>query len=103
MNESYLTGSSFAGNLCNNHQISRGKTRRVTDKYLSFGINMKASQITGYESESTLMKRRDLIGLALSGSTLLIHSLSAQSAGLPPQEVPRLCDDSCEKELENVW
>lgn len=70
---------------------------------MSLRIRMKASQDIGYEDELTLVKRRDVLGLTLSVSSLLIHSLNAEAAGLPPQEVPRLCDDSCEKELENVW
>lgn len=75
----------------------------MTAKHLSSGIRMKASQIVGYEDDLTLIKRRDVIGLALSASSLLINSLNAEAAGLPPQEIPRLCDDTCEKELENVW
>lgn len=103
MNKSYLSGSSFAGNLTDNHQITRGKTRRVTTQYMSLRIKMKASQIVVYEDDMTLIKRRGVLGLALSASSLLSHSLNAEAAGLPPQEIPRLCDDSCEKELENVW
>lgn len=103
MNDSYLTGSSFAGNLSNNHQITRGISRRVNARYLSFRIGMKASHVVEYEDDSTLINRRNMIGLALNASSLLVPSLNAESAGLPPQEIPRLCDDSCEKELENVW
>ncbi|KAI3746654.1 hypothetical protein L6452_09093 [Arctium lappa] len=95
-------GSCFSGNLSNYHPITRGRPRRVTAKYLSSGIKMKASQIVGYEDDLTLIKRRDVIGLALSASSILINSLNAEAAGLPPQEIPRLCDDTCEKELENV-
>ncbi|XP_071706904.1 peptidyl-prolyl cis-trans isomerase FKBP16-3, chloroplastic-like [Rutidosis leptorrhynchoides] len=96
-------GSSFAGNASNNNRIiTRGKTRRRTNKHLCFGIRMKASQVVEYEGEVSLIKRRDLIGLALTASSLLIHPLNAESAGLPPEEVPRLCDSSCEKELENL-
>ncbi|CAI8616690.1 unnamed protein product [Vicia faba] len=48
--------------------------------------------------------RRDFLGLALGGvSTLFIHSFdAANGAGLPPEEKPKLCDSTCEKELENV-
>ncbi|XP_045820941.1 LOW QUALITY PROTEIN: peptidyl-prolyl cis-trans isomerase FKBP16-3, chloroplastic [Trifolium pratense] len=48
--------------------------------------------------------RRDFLGLALGVSTtLFIHSFdAANGAGLPPEEKPKLCDDTCEKELENV-
>jgi peptidylprolyl isomerase len=48
--------------------------------------------------------RRDFLGLTLGVSTLFIHSFdAANGAGLPPEEKPKLCDDTCEKELENVW
>ncbi|KAK7404477.1 hypothetical protein VNO78_05396 [Psophocarpus tetragonolobus] len=46
--------------------------------------------------------RRDFLGLALGVSGLIISSLDANGAGLPPEEKPKLCDDTCEKELENV-
>ncbi|GAU47204.1 hypothetical protein TSUD_89130 [Trifolium subterraneum] len=47
--------------------------------------------------------RRDFLGLALGVSTLFVHSFdAANGAGLPPEEKPKLCDDTCEKELENV-
>lgn len=48
--------------------------------------------------------RRDFLGLALGVSGgLFMGSLDANGAGLPPEEKPKLCDDTCEKELENVW
>ncbi|KAL3619911.1 hypothetical protein CASFOL_034823 [Castilleja foliolosa] len=46
--------------------------------------------------------RRNLINLGLGFLTLLSGSNFVEAAGLPPQEKPRLCDDSCVKELENV-
>lgn len=95
-------GSSFAGNLSNEYEITRGRPRRVTAKFLNLRLRAKASQSVGYEDDVALIKRRDVIGLGLSASSILIHSLNAKAAGLPPQEIPRLCDDTCEKELENV-
>ncbi|KAK9062659.1 hypothetical protein SSX86_019848 [Deinandra increscens subsp. villosa] len=96
-----LAGS-FYGILSSNHRTARDRSRRVTAQYLRLGIDTKASQIVGCEGEPSLMKRRVVIGLGLSASSLLFHSSNVESAGLPPQEIPRLCDDSCEKELENV-
>lgn len=49
-----------------------------------------------------LMNRRDVLGLAIVASNTLLFSFSAEAAGLPPEEKPKLCDDTCEKELENV-
>ncbi|XP_047151222.1 peptidyl-prolyl cis-trans isomerase FKBP16-3, chloroplastic [Vigna umbellata] len=46
--------------------------------------------------------RRNFLGLALGVSGLFIGSLDASGAGLPPEEKPKLCDETCEKELENV-
>ncbi|KAM0012661.1 putative peptidylprolyl isomerase [Helianthus debilis subsp. tardiflorus] len=99
---SLLPLGSFSGNLSSNHRIIRNRPRRVTAQCLRSGIDTKGSQIVGCEGELSLIKRRGVIGLGLSASSLLFHSPDAESAGLPPQEIPRLCDDSCEKELENV-
>lgn len=47
-----------------------------------------------------LVQRRDVIGF-LSG--FFMCTFGARGAGLPPEDKPKLCDDACEKELENVW
>lgn len=52
-----------------------------------------------FDSNTT---RRDFLGVTLV-SGLFLNSLDAKGAGLPPEEKPRLCDDTCERELENVW
>ncbi|KMT15825.1 hypothetical protein BVRB_3g057940 [Beta vulgaris subsp. vulgaris] len=49
-----------------------------------------------------LFKRRNVMGLLLGLSCLSIDSQESSAAGLPPEEKPRICDDACEKELENV-
>ncbi|XLR00019.1 hypothetical protein S83_066217 [Arachis hypogaea] len=46
--------------------------------------------------------RRDFLGLALGISSLFVGSLEAKGAGLSPEDKPKLCDEACEKELENV-
>lgn len=53
--------------------------------------------------EMSSMKRRDLFGVFLGVSSIFLEPFYAIGAGLPPEEKPRLCDDTCEKELENVW
>lgn len=93
-------GSSFVEKLSNNNRITR--PRLVAPQNLNVGIKIKSSQSVEYEDESTLFKRRDVIGLALSASSLLFYSLNAKAGGLPLEEIPRLCDMSCEKELDNV-
>ncbi|KAL8257380.1 hypothetical protein R6Q59_029421 [Mikania micrantha] len=91
-----MIAGSFSGTLSSNYQITRCISRRVR-----LGIDIKASQIVGCEDEFPLVNRRVMIGLSLSASSLLLHSPNVESAGLPPQEIPKLCDESCEKELEN--
>lgn len=49
-----------------------------------------------------LVNRRNVIGLFLGLSYLIKGPLDAKAAGLPPEEKPKLCDDACVKELENV-
>ncbi|XP_016440193.2 peptidyl-prolyl cis-trans isomerase FKBP16-3, chloroplastic [Nicotiana tabacum] len=52
-----------------------------------------------------LIKRRDLLiemGFCGVSSFLVGSSSNAEAAGLPPEEKPKLCDATCEKELENV-
>jgi peptidylprolyl isomerase len=46
--------------------------------------------------------RRGLVGVALGASALGLAAFDAVAAGLPPEEKPKLCDASCETELENV-
>lgn len=46
--------------------------------------------------------RRGLVGVALGASALGLAAFDAVAAGLPPEEKPKLCDASCESELENV-
>ncbi|GAB2294312.1 hypothetical protein Dimus_028522 [Dionaea muscipula] len=56
------------------------------------------------DQRRNLVKRRDVIGLLLGLSSLFVDSSThkAGAAGLPPEVKPKLCDDACEKELENV-
>jgi len=51
----------------------------------------------------SLVNRRRVIGFILGLSCLTRVPHGANAAGLPPEEKPKLCDDACEKELENVW
>ncbi|CAI0396867.1 unnamed protein product [Linum tenue] len=50
-----------------------------------------------------LANRRNVIGvILLGGSSLVTGGFEAGGAGLPPEDKPKLCDESCVKELENV-
>ncbi|XVF37622.1 hypothetical protein REPUB_Repub20aG0025400 [Reevesia pubescens] len=55
-----------------------------------------------YSDGLNLVTRRDVMGLLFGVPSILLNSSDAIGAGLPPEEKPKLCDDACEKELENV-
>ncbi|XVF29482.1 hypothetical protein REPUB_Repub15cG0124600 [Reevesia pubescens] len=55
-----------------------------------------------YSDRLNLVTRRDVMGFLLGVPSILLNSPDANGAGLPPEEKPKLCDDACEKELENV-
>ncbi|XWS13172.1 hypothetical protein CRYUN_Cryun36dG0014800 [Craigia yunnanensis] len=56
-----------------------------------------------YSNGLNLVTRRDVMGLLFGVPSILLNSPDANGAGLPPEEKPKLCDDACEKELENEW
>ncbi|KAK4721032.1 hypothetical protein R3W88_011265 [Solanum pinnatisectum] len=100
--------SAFSINLFKNHhqtirkpQIGNGVTRK-------WGLRLWAQKnLMGTVEEAeryNATKRRDLLmGLGFCGVTsFLVGSCYAEAAGLPPEEKPKLCDATCEKELENV-
>ncbi|MBA0854574.1 hypothetical protein Goshw_002004, partial [Gossypium schwendimanii] len=55
-----------------------------------------------YSNGPDLVTRRDVMGLLFGVPIISLNSPDADGAGLPPEEKPKLCDDACEKELENV-
>lgn len=78
--------------------ISVDKLRRF-----EFDLQVKSSEARECTAMFGTNTRRDFLGLALGVSAFFVHSLDANGAGLPPEEKPKLCDDTCERELENVW
>ncbi|KAI3937247.1 hypothetical protein MKW92_051296 [Papaver armeniacum] len=83
--------------------IGRFRIQSATVGCLSQEFRAESASPREYEEDqTTLMKRRDIIGLALSIPSLVMSSSDARGAGLPPEEKPRLCDAACEKELENA-
>lgn len=89
----------------NPHQsIFRGKIRGLAVKYSNSELRVKTSRNREYWDGVNSLNRREVIGLVSGVSSLLLmEPFSANGAGLPPEEKPKLCDDACEKELENVW
>lgn len=67
------------------------------------GAVPKVSNVVKCGGYVTSVKRRDAIGLLCGLSSFFINSFEVNGAGLPPEEKPKLCDNTCEKELENVW
>ena len=70
---------------------------------MNANISAKEWRMKEYAKEFNLTGRREMIGLICGTSSLVIDALNAKAAGLPPEDKPRLCDDACEKEIENVW
>lgn len=96
-------GSTCSKHFSTSHQIASGKLQCTNMRCLSSVLEIKASKETDVEYEVSLVTRRNMIGLALGVSSHLLYSSSAKSAGLPPEDKPMLCDEECQKELENVW
>lgn len=100
----FVLGSSSSKTLhIHSHGISFDKIRGLFVRCSSLRPGVRASRTSVRGDEMNLVSRRHLIGLVLGVSTLILDSFDAKGAGLPPEEKPRLCDDACEKELENVW
>ncbi|KAH0992171.1 hypothetical protein GBA52_003654 [Prunus armeniaca] len=96
-------GPSSGKRISANYQgISCTKVRGVLVRCSNSELTVKAARPKGYMDQFCLTKRRDMIGLLLGVSSLVIDSFEAEGAGLPPEEKPRLCDGPCEKELENI-
>ncbi|MCL7030798.1 hypothetical protein MKW94_018007, partial [Papaver nudicaule] len=82
--------------------VGRLRIQSMTVQCLNQESRTESASPIEHEDQTSLMKRRDMMGLALSKSSLVMASSDAKGAGLPPEEKPRLCDAACEKELENV-
>ncbi|XP_065865510.1 peptidyl-prolyl cis-trans isomerase FKBP16-3, chloroplastic [Euphorbia lathyris] len=80
------------------------KVRGFSVQCFNSELRVRGSRTRENKDDLVLIKRRDIIGLGFGVSSLLMidSSDNAMGAGLPPEEKPRLCDDICEKELENV-
>ncbi|ERN20346.1 peptidyl-prolyl cis-trans isomerase FKBP16-3, chloroplastic [Amborella trichopoda] len=64
----------------------------------------KTIRIDEDRKNSILVNRRSAIKLFVAMSGLPLEPLDTlgANAALPPEQKPRLCDEACEKELENV-
>ncbi|KAL6970713.1 peptidylprolyl isomerase, partial [Sarracenia purpurea var. burkii] len=93
--------STFSKCLSTNPRtIAGGKLQGVIVRCSSSELRIESSKMIENGDELLLLKR-DVIGLMVGASCLLVKSFDADGAGLPPEQKPRLCDDTCEKALEN--
>ncbi|KAL4344217.1 hypothetical protein AHAS_Ahas11G0156300 [Arachis hypogaea] len=97
------TGSTCKSLGCNPQGIAADRLRCLVPQYQRSVVKAKASDTTEYAAMVNINSRRNFLGLALGISSLFVGSLEAKGAGLPPEDKPKLCDEACEKELENVW
>ncbi|KAM7264012.1 hypothetical protein ACFE04_001695 [Oxalis oulophora] len=91
--------------LCSSSLLLSLGSRKILPTYsvqCTNDISVRASRTKECVNKLDLINRRDLIGLTLGVSSLFLDTFPANGAGLPPEEKPKLCDESCEKELENV-
>ncbi|KAL1805317.1 hypothetical protein ACET3Z_028385 [Daucus carota] len=94
-------GSSYSKCFSANHQLYRGKLQCMNMRCLSSEPEIKTFKEIEVEYE-VFITRRNMIGLTIGASSHLLYSSNAKSAGLPPEDKPMLCDEECQKELENV-
>ncbi|KAL2242400.1 peptidyl-prolyl cis-trans isomerase FKBP16-3, chloroplastic [Sesamum indicum] len=94
--------STFGKNNCANRHREYKINVGVGIQSLASEPRLQSIKTIEHQDECAFMKRRNLINLAFGLLGLLSGSTFAEAAGLPPEEKPKLCDDACEKELENV-
>ncbi|XLS78131.1 hypothetical protein HN51_062356 [Arachis hypogaea] len=100
--DSNASGSTCKSLGCNPQGIAADRLRCLVPQYQRSVVKAKASDTTEYAAMVNINSRRNFLGLALGISSLFVGSLEAKGAGLPPEDKPKLCDEACEKELENV-
>uniref|UniRef100_A0A0F7CZ29 peptidylprolyl isomerase n=1 Tax=Habenaria pantlingiana TaxID=1498489 RepID=A0A0F7CZ29_9ASPA len=84
------------------HKLITEKAPNAKLRPLYSGTGMVSSGMEKLTAESTLASRRVLLGLISAASALKLAAVEAIAAGLPEEQKPRLCDEACEKELENI-
>ncbi|CAI9099484.1 OLC1v1036311C1 [Oldenlandia corymbosa var. corymbosa] len=82
------------------HAVTRGHSKVAIARCLSAGPPDAPASRDG--SMLASISRRGVLGMAIGFSNILLLPVFTEAAGLPPEEKPKLCDEDCEKELENV-
>ncbi|GLT56561.1 hypothetical protein SLA2020_295950 [Shorea laevis] len=89
--------------ISTNHQaVLSEKVRSINPQCPTGCFRVKASMARKYGDGLNLVNRREVIGLVLGVPSIYVNSSDAKAAGLPPEQTQKLCDGTCEKELENV-
>ncbi|KAJ4807811.1 Peptidylprolyl isomerase [Rhynchospora pubera] len=96
------SGPSFPKRLqCKNQHKSTIKTSNFGVCSCSLSHENSVSTITDRE-DYCIITRRSMVGLLCGIPAFSLLPFNANGAGLPPEDKPKLCDQACEKELENI-
>ncbi|KAM0946529.1 putative peptidylprolyl isomerase [Dioscorea sansibarensis] len=88
---------------CNHQIVHANKLVSFEGNCSNVNLGCKASsRREKCDDKISLLSRRNVISLILGSTAFDFRSSSVIGAGLPPEEKPKICDDACEKELENV-
>ncbi|CAH9106676.1 unnamed protein product [Cuscuta europaea] len=82
-----------------------GKTNSTNGKRsykINIGAEIQSVNTIEHQNGYAVMNRRSLMNIGVGLLSFESGSTFVRAAGLPPEEKPKLCDESCEKELENV-
>lgn len=94
-----LLGCIFGRSNSSNHR----RAYKFNAGALASEARLRVSSIIESQDECGVINRRKLMNVGVTLLGFLSGTALAGAAGLPPEEKPKLCDDACEKELENVW
>ncbi|KAM2624302.1 hypothetical protein TB1_031287 [Malus domestica] len=96
-------GSSSGKRMSADYQgVSCDRVQGMLIRCSNSQVTVNATRSRVCKDAFNVIKRRDMIGLLFGVSSAVTGAFEAEGAGLPPEEKPRLCDNYCEKELENV-
>lgn len=87
---------------CSYHELFAQKVSNFKLHCLHSSSDMVSVIADKFSLESTLTSRRTVLGLISPAFAFGIAIDKSNAAGLPEEQKRRLCDDACEKELENA-
>ncbi|PIN13134.1 FKBP-type peptidyl-prolyl cis-trans isomerase [Handroanthus impetiginosus] len=95
-------GYTFGKSNSANHQRVHRINVAIAKQSSASEPRIPALKTIEQENACAFINRRNIINLGVGLLSLLSGSTLAEAAGMPPEEKPKLCDNVCEKELENV-